>query len=73
MVQWLKQMAHYQEIMGSNPGTLYWMDVSKNASYFIPEKLKTKVAKWGAQKNFKVFFDYFYLFNCTHFFLATEC
>jgi hypothetical protein len=23
-------MAHDQEIMGLNPGTLYWMDVSEN-------------------------------------------
>jgi hypothetical protein len=39
-------MAHDQEIVGSNPGTVYWMDVS-DASYFISEKLKIKVAKWG--------------------------
>jgi hypothetical protein len=44
-------MAHDQEIMGSNPGTVYWMDVS-NASYYIIEKLKIKVAKWGTPKNF---------------------
>ncbi len=28
MVQWLRQMAHDQEVMGSNPGAVYWMDVS---------------------------------------------
>ncbi len=28
MVQWLRQMAHDQEVVGSNPGTVYWMDVS---------------------------------------------
>jgi hypothetical protein len=37
-------MAHDQEVMGSNPGTLYWMDVSI-ASYYITEKLKIKAAK----------------------------
>jgi hypothetical protein len=42
-------MAHDQEIVGSNPGTVYWMDVS-DASYYIIEKLKIKVAKWGTPK-----------------------
>ncbi len=28
----VKQMAHNQEVVGSNPGTVYWMDVS-DASY----------------------------------------
>jgi hypothetical protein len=32
MVKWLRQMAHEQEIMGSNPGTVYWMEVN-DASY----------------------------------------
>jgi hypothetical protein len=32
-------MDHDQEVMGSNPGTVYWMDVSE-ASYYIKEKLK---------------------------------
>ncbi len=44
-------MAHDQEIMGSNPGTVYWMDVS-DASYYIIEKLKIKVAKWGTPKKY---------------------
>jgi hypothetical protein len=43
-------MAHDHEIMGSNPGTVYWMDVS-DAVYHIKEKLKIKVAKWGTPKN----------------------
>ncbi len=34
MVQLLRQMAHDQKVVGSNPGTVYWMDVS-NASYYI--------------------------------------
>ncbi len=28
MVYWLRQMAHDQEFVGSNPGTVYCMDVS---------------------------------------------
>jgi hypothetical protein len=27
-----------------------WMVVSNNASYYIKEKLKIKVVKWGKQK-----------------------
>jgi hypothetical protein len=46
VVYWSRQMAHDQEIVGSNPSTVYWMDVS-NASYYIKEKLKIKDAKWG--------------------------
>jgi hypothetical protein len=37
-------------IAGSNPGTIYWMAVS-DASYYIKEKLKIKVAKWGTPRN----------------------
>jgi hypothetical protein len=33
MVLWLRQMAHDQEVVGSNPGNVYWMDVS----YYIEE------------------------------------
>jgi hypothetical protein len=38
-------MAHDQEVVGSNLGTVYWMDVSDDASCNIKEKLKIKVAK----------------------------
>ncbi len=34
MVYWLRQIAHDQEVVGSNPDTVYWMDVS-DASYNI--------------------------------------
>jgi hypothetical protein len=44
-------MAHDQEIVGSNPVTVYWMDVS-DASYYIEEKLKIKVTKWGTPKKY---------------------
>jgi hypothetical protein len=46
-------MAHDQEFVGSNPGTVYWMDVSNDASYYIKRKLKIKVATWGTQKKEK--------------------
>ncbi len=39
------------EVVGSNPGTVYWMDVSV-ASYYIKEKLKIKVAKWDTPKKY---------------------
>jgi hypothetical protein len=38
-------MANDQEVMGSNPGTIYWMDVSE-AIYYIHMKItKIKVAQ----------------------------
>jgi hypothetical protein len=30
MVYWLRQMAHDQEVVGSNPGNVYWVDVSND-------------------------------------------
>jgi hypothetical protein len=42
-------MAHDQEVVGSNPGTVYWMDVS-DASY--PKIKKIKVAEWGTPKKY---------------------
>ena len=44
-------MAHDQEVVGSNPGTLYWMDV-KDAGYYI-KKIEVKVAKRGTPNIFK--------------------
>jgi hypothetical protein len=47
--------AHDRGVLGSNPGTVYWMDVSKQfASYYILEKLKIKVAKWGTPKKINI-------------------
>ncbi len=37
-----RQMAHDQEVVGSNPGTIYWMDVSDDASYYIKRKNENK-------------------------------
>jgi hypothetical protein len=36
-------MTHNQEVVSSNPSTVYWMDVSNNASYYI------KLKKTGSQ------------------------
>ncbi len=45
----VKQMAHDQEIVSSDPGTAYWMDVS-DASYYIINKMEKKVAKKDTPK-----------------------
>ncbi len=36
--------------MGSNPGTVYWMDVSDASYYVTPKIMKIKVAEWGTPK-----------------------
>jgi len=54
-------------VVGSNPGIVFWMDVINNASFYIKEKSKVKVAKWGAPK--KIFWKFFLLFGK----LAMEC
>ncbi len=43
-------MAHDQEVVGSNLGIAYWMDVSNLLAITLEEKLKIKVAKWGTLK-----------------------
>jgi hypothetical protein len=43
-------MAHDQEVMGSNPSTIYWT-VVRDASYYIYTKItKIKAAEWSTQK-----------------------
>jgi hypothetical protein len=44
-------MAHDQEIVGSNPGTVYWMDVS-DASYYIIENIENKGSQMGHTKKY---------------------
>jgi hypothetical protein len=39
------QIALDQEVMGSNPGTLYWMNVIDLLAITLQEKFKIKVAK----------------------------
>ena len=43
-------MAHDQEVVSSNPGTIYWMDVSDLLAITLKEKLKIKIAKRGTPK-----------------------
>jgi hypothetical protein len=45
-------MANDQEVVGSHPGTLYWMDVSDLLAITFKEKMKIKVAKWGTPKKY---------------------
>jgi hypothetical protein len=45
-------MAHDQEVVNSNPGTVYWMDVSNLLAITLKEKLKIKVAIWGTPKKY---------------------
>jgi hypothetical protein len=46
-------MAHDREVVGSNPGTIYWMDVC-NLQAITLKKIENKgsqmVAKWGTPK-----------------------
>ncbi len=42
-------MAHDQEVVGSNPGTVYWMDV-RHASYYIQENNENKGSRMGHTK-----------------------
>jgi hypothetical protein len=44
-------MAHDQEIMGSNPCTVYWMDVS-DASYYNKRKIENKGSQMGHTKKY---------------------
>jgi hypothetical protein len=47
-------MAHNQEVVGSNPGTIYWMDVS-DACYYINthQNNENKGSQMGHTKKFK--------------------
>jgi len=38
--------------MGSNPSTVYSMDVSNLLAITLKKKLKIKVAKWGTPKKY---------------------
>jgi hypothetical protein len=42
MVWWLRQMAHDQEVVGSNPSTIYWMDVSDLLAITLKRKIENK-------------------------------
>jgi hypothetical protein len=40
-------MAHDQEVVDSDPGVVYWMDVNNLLAITLKKYLKIKVAKWG--------------------------
>ncbi len=46
-------MAHDQEVVGSNPGTVYWMDASDLLDITLMKNRKIQAAKWGKPKYFK--------------------
>jgi hypothetical protein len=50
-------MAYNQQVMGSNPGTVYWMDI-RDATYYINihKNNEKKVSQWGTPKI--IFFKY---------------
>jgi hypothetical protein len=48
-------MAHDQEVVSSNPSTVYWMDVSNIASYYI-KKIENKGSQIRHTKKFKKYF-----------------
>ena len=45
-------MAHDQEVVGSNPGTVYWIDASDLQTITLKKNWNIKVANWGKPKNF---------------------
>jgi hypothetical protein len=40
-------MAHDQEVMSSDPATVYWMDVSNLLAITLQKNTEIKFAKWG--------------------------
>ena len=46
-------MAHDQEIMGPNPGTVYWMDVSNLLTITFKKNLKYRLPNGTQQKKEK--------------------
>ncbi len=47
----LRQKTYDQEVVGSNPNTVYWIDVSDLLNITLKKNWEIKVAKWGTQKN----------------------
>jgi hypothetical protein len=43
-------MAHDQEVMGSNPGTVYWMDVRNLIAITLKRKIENKDSQMGHTK-----------------------
>jgi hypothetical protein len=45
-------MALDQEVVGSNPGVVYRMDGSNDASFYIKEKIENKGSQMWLKQNF---------------------
>jgi hypothetical protein len=52
-------MAHDQEVVGSNPGTVYWMDVS-DASYYIHNNNENKGSQKKKKKKKRSSLEYYF-------------
>jgi hypothetical protein len=59
-------MAHDQEVVGSNPGTVYWMDVS-NLLAITLKKIENKGSQMGHTKKVFLKRSYFYVTNSLSF------
>ena len=44
-------MAHDQEVMGSKPDTLYWINVSNLLAITLKKKIENKGSQMGHTKN----------------------
>jgi hypothetical protein len=53
MVLWLRQMAHDQEVMGSKPDTIYWIDVSNLLAITLKRKIENKGSQMRHTKKIK--------------------
>ena len=47
--KWLRQRTHDQEVIGSNPNTVYWMGLI-DAGYYIHKNNKNKGSRMGHTK-----------------------
>ena len=54
MVQWLRQMAHDREVVGSTPITVYWMDVINLLAITLKKNLKSRKPSGAHQKINKI-------------------
>ncbi len=71
MVQQLRQTAHNQEVVGLNPGTVYWMDVSY-AGYHINIHKNKGSREWGTSKKTTLKENFFIIKKNLQFYLEEE-
>ncbi len=57
----VKQMAHDQKVVGSNPGTILKMDVSDLLAITLKKNWKIKAAKWGTPIDIYIYI-YIYIY-----------